>query len=189
MHVILNVSTNAGKWEDESLRRIDAHFSSLGSTEIRLNWDGIEMDDPDHFTDAGSDVFRKRLVKTVLPYVTTPTLYILTDSTIDHNNYSDEGNCHNRASTQLTTLFRSHGICASVDAIRGSGFVARAYANEHFRPRLIAHLANTPSSTTVLFMGGWNDITSHHPVDRILNSISSCVSIATSRPKVRSAAP
>ena len=43
---------------------------------------------------------------------------------------------------------------ATVDAINGSGFAARAYAGEHFAPRLRRMRADR---NAVLFVGGWND--------------------------------
>ena len=68
MNAILHIVTNAGKWKgSDSLDLIDLRLNTTGSTSIDLNWEGIDMADPDHFTDFGARVFGERFVNAVAP--------------------------------------------------------------------------------------------------------------------------
>lgn len=178
MNTVLHTVTNVGDWQGDTLRRIDERLENTGSLPVRLNWDGIEMDDPDHFTDAGAHVFASRLAEEVAPHVQTPTIHILTDSTVDYNDWSMEGEYDQKSSHTIIRAFHDRGISATVDAVGGSGFVAGAKYNKHFRTRLSRHMTTVHAPTTILLMGGWNDAFSGHSVTLILDCITSCVNIA-----------
>ncbi|RPF81763.1 MAG: hypothetical protein CBC65_001870 [Rhodothermaceae bacterium TMED105] len=180
MNRVFHIVTNAGEWQgSEILQLIDERLIEAGSNPIFVDWDGIEMDDPDHFTNSGAVLFASRLVDKVAPCVKTETLHVITDSTVDYNDWSENGVYTRESSKNIIDAFRKRGITATIDAISGSGFVARAVYNEHFRKRVVSHLTTTPLQTTILLMGGWNDVTSGHPITRILNAIASCVNAST----------
>ena len=185
MIAVFHVLTNAGPWKHTSVRlsEIDAALHSSGSIPIDLDWNDLEMDDPDHFTDVGAVEFAGRFVRTVVPHLRGyKQLYVLTDSTIDYNDRTVGGEWHGRASKYVESLFLKHDINASVDAVCGSGFVAGASDGQHFRNRLLNHLSHSLPSA-ILFMGGWNDV--HRPRVHVLNAIYNCVSIAQSGRKRR----
>ena len=76
-------------------------------------------------------------------------LHVVTDSTVG---YWDDG--VSWASARLERTLRAHNVRATVDAVNGSGFVARADEQLHFQARTgKIH----PSTTHVLVVGGWND--------------------------------
>ena len=179
MNTVLHVVTNAGTWRgQETLPLIDAQLNASGSIPVHVRWEGIEMDDPDHFTEAGSKVFARRFVDAVMPHLKTSVVHVITDSTVDHNDWSEDGMHHHReASERIVQAFRSRAILATVDAVSGSGFVARANEGKHFRARLVPHVTGYPRKT-IVFMGGWNDATSGYAVPRILHAVQACVHAA-----------
>lgn len=192
MNVVCHVITNAGRWKGPStLSQIDATLFRMHSLPIHVDWTDLEMIDDDHFTTRGAVDFAHRLVTSVLtalPRPLTQRLHVITDSTIDYNDWDDTNHHHHKqASNYLIALFESSGFSqVTVDAVGGSGFVSYP----HFRPRLKAHFASTTplpvancittnsTPTTILFMGGWNDLYSGHPLPRILRAVQECVDIA-----------
>jgi hypothetical protein len=185
MALVLHTATNVGNWQNSDLAALDEAMVRNGSHAVNFSWDCIEMDDPDHFTETGARDFADRLVSNVMPFLSRydrTTLHVLSDSTIDYNNWNyDTWVRHYRASTYISTRFREHGIHTTVDAINGSGFVAQAHQGKHFHARLSNFLCShhpPPHKTAILFIGGWNDITSSHPLQRILDAARECVSLA-----------
>lgn len=188
MNVVCHVITNAGRWKGPStLSQIDATLFQMHSLPVHVDWTDLEMIDDDHFTTRGAVDFAHRLVTSVLtalPRPLTQRLHVITDSTIDYNDWDDTHHHHHKeASKYLIALFESSGFSqVTVDAVGGSGFVSYP----HFRPRLKAHFASTATlpvtksitPTTILFMGGWNDLHSGHPLPRILRAVQECVDIA-----------
>ena len=98
---------------------------------------------------------------------------IVADSTIDHHNWSYDGEWTGWASA---TLREALGKRAIVDAVCGSGFVARATSNEHFYTRLSHHL-RTANVDAVVFVGGWNDVRAGRTNDACA-SARACVALA-----------
>lgn len=163
------------------LGAVDCALAREGSIPVALSWD-FEMDDPDHFSDAGAREFAQGLVAAVLPKLRqtqTTSVHVVTDSTIGYNDWSGRVH-HGNASRFLIDRFLEQGVAASVDAINGSGFTARARWDEHFRPRVSEHLLHRTQggSQAFLLIGGWNDVHSGHSIDRVAAAAASCARLA-----------
>ena len=135
---------------------LDATLVALGSNALHLPWHSFPLlDDNDHFTKRGQHTFHKALVAVV--GTRHPRILVLADSTIGY--YPD-------APEQLRRQFALQGVDATVDAICGSGFAARAIEGYHFRARWRSavrnsrHTVASPQYDAVLVIGGWNDV--HH---------------------------
>lgn len=169
--ISLHMKTNVHHWKHPWLKQIDDVLSK-NSREIDIDWNSCELEkgDSDHFTENGSKTFCYLLIKELSKYSDVKKLHIISDSTIAHNDYDGRV-----ASTRLETELQKIGIDASVDAISGSGFVARAWADEHYRARVTRHLkSHKGENHAILFIGGWNDIHSGTSLNRVLTAVSSC---------------
>ena len=173
--MLFHVVTCAAPWMDVRLAALDDELSRH-SAPIHVDWSHCELEDADHFTHEGSLVFARLLVNRLLSRVTTRRLLILTDSTVDHNDWTGDVR-HGNASRYIETLFLERGIHATVDAVRGSGFVALANDGLHFRPRLHQFMKMCTEPFNMLLVGGWNDISSGHSLERILSSVRSFVAL------------
>ena len=152
-----HVPTNVAPWSSPDLAVLDARLRATGSLELpgvdagrfALEADGL------HYTRAGQVAFTRHLVDAV---VRLPRpLLILSDSTIDHHNWDDDGNWTGWANALLVDALRARGVDdVVVDAVRGTGFVAGADSNQHFRARL-SRRWRTGFRGAVLMIGGWND--------------------------------
>ena len=140
-------------WTSHTMSMLDQivisrnHSSSL----IALDWEKFEYveGDPDHFTWKGFDLFCGNLSSKLAPYAQKiGKLLVLTDSTVGY--LGDDGARH------LATTLRNVGIPSVVDAVNGSGFVARSDEGLHFRQRL-SHQFTSNHFDSVLLIGGWND--------------------------------
>ena len=100
-------------------------------------------------------------------------MHVLSDSTIDHNDQNVRRACR-RASRDIVRRFARAGVRASVDAVCGSGFVARASYGEHFASRLRA-LRRGGFDAALLVVGGWNDATSGHSEARVVRAVARCL--------------
>lgn len=174
--------TSVRPWACENLTRLDATLAS-GSTPLALPWDTFELcGDGLHFTGPGFVAFASAF--TALWQGTgVRRLILVTDSTVDHHDYDAHGAWHGRGTRYLTSKLKAHVPEVIVDSIGGSGFVARADVNEHFRPRLRRHLANVDGAetaeTAVVLAGGWNDL-GYDPWSRVLECATACVTLSTS---------
>ncbi len=83
---------------------------------------------------------------------------VLADSTVDFHNWTADGEWTGWATAELVEAFARRNVCATVDSVCGSGFVARAREGEHFYARLSQHLRNDGYRGPVLLVGGWNDV-------------------------------
>ena len=98
--------------------------------------------------------FARAFAHTVSP-VRGERVCVLSDSTIGYHGAW--------ASEEVARRLREAGAGeVRVDAVNGSGFVARAWSGEHFYPRVTAMARAVPrdadrTGTAVVFVGGWND--------------------------------
>lgn len=133
-----------------------------------LPWETFELveDDPDHFTWNGFVAFSEALVRRLVvesPDKTDSRAWtILSDSTVDHNNYDERWERTGRADEHLTQLLHSAGVNATVDSVCGSGFLARKAEDLHFATRR----RRSDPKTNLLIVGGWNDETHQSSVRR-----------------------
>lgn len=176
---VFHTCTNVPPWDGvDAHARLDAALHEAGSTPVRLPWTDFETcEDGVHFTEAGYDAFCDALAVVLDKDVRAPVVLVLADSTIDHNDRDDDGTWHGRASARLRERVRPTRVV--VDAVCGSGFVARAREGEHFRARLARLLRGDPSlrDAALLLVGGWND--AGRPATRVCAAASACVALAT----------
>lgn len=150
---MFHVRIDSAPWgPDTDLGSLDAALRRCGSTQLNICMQNLPLEeDRDHFSRAGQRAFSTSLAN-ALPRDVSPLL-IIADSTIDFHNWSD-GEWTGWASSLLVEAF--HGKEIVVDAVCGSGFIARAHHGEHFHARLSKHLRQGFAGS-VLFIGGWND--------------------------------
>lgn len=154
-----HVLTNRPPWGPaDHLARVDAALSQSGSrplADLDVGAFGLEADG-DHYTREEYARFAAQLAHAVRDM---PFPLIVSDSTIDWHNHAateeDEWAWTGWASELLgAALGGDRGV---VDAVCGSGFVARAAQSEHFHARVSRHLRADARITDVVLVGGWND--------------------------------
>lgn len=139
-------------------------------TEFPLEADG------EHFTKDGQRAFHEAFSDALNRTIMDTRVLILSDSTIDFHNFSNDGEWTGWASAALKQTLAEHGIVdAVIDAICGSGFVARAQHGEHFYARLSHHLRNGYRGP-VVFVGGWNDVNTGR-IQETIEAMRKCTSI------------
>jgi hypothetical protein len=135
---------------------LDAALWESGSRPLDLPWEEFRLQaDGDHFTPAGLRAFAEAFARAVSP-LKGERVCVLSDSTIGEDAW---------ASDAVARALRARGARdVRVDAVNGSGFVARAWSGEHFYPRVRAMARAVAreeeedgSGTAVVFVGGWND--------------------------------
>lgn len=174
-----HVRIDTAPWgPDASLRRLDDTLRHLGSTCLSLDMSRIPLEsDGDHFTRAGQLAFHAALCEALRrrPLVGRLPVLVLSDSTIDHHNWTPDGEWTGWASSHLTEALAASGHAgAVVDAVRGSGFLSRAREGEHFYARLSHHL-RAGHRGPVVFVGGWNDARTGRP-DETMAAMRKCAS-------------
>lgn len=155
--MLVAVQCNAHIWASEQAHMLDEIAGNYVTGKINLPWDKFEYveGDSDHFTWAGFLTFADEFVNSCKPFVKQgESIFVITDSTIDHNNWVD-GTMTTAASDHVAQLLRTrlNLTQARVDAVSGSGFVARAHEGLHFRNRI----SSARGFDTIVVMGGWND--------------------------------
>ena len=157
---MFTVGTDVYPWQGSITFRVDATMRNCGATVLSLPWNAFTLivDDPEHFTWKGFERFCLSLGEKALE-AGIERVHIVSDSTIDHWNYSDGGTYTGRATSHLEkTLLRGFGISATVDAICGTGFIAGHDALQDFRARLRRDRSKLRAEgRAVLVIGGWND--------------------------------
>lgn len=146
--------SNRPPWgPSDDLARLDAVLCASGSIPLE-NLDvgafGLE-DDGNHYTQTEYRRFVTHLVHAVRDM---PHPLIVSDSTIDWHNYTRDWEWTGWASSCIRDALG--GRCV-VDAVCGSGFIARAAQNEHFYTRVSHHLRTNRDISDVVLLGGWND--------------------------------
>lgn len=155
--MLLHTRTDVTPWRHPTLAALDATLRAAGSTEVTLPWETCALEqDGLHFTLHGQRVFDTLFADAIvraLPVGHSPApLLVLTDSTVGYHDWSEDGQWHGRASRRLERVLSARGVNATVDAVCGSGFVARAREGLNFRARI----PDAPHD--VCFVGGWNDL-------------------------------
>ena len=132
------------------------------------------LPDGDHFTKTGQCIFSHTLAKALSERILSDTrILILSDSTIDFHNWSNHDEWTGWASSSLTEALAAFTLNnATIDAVCGSGFVARAQYGEHFHARLSHHF-RAGFRGAVVFIGGWNDANLLR-VNDVVRSIQKC---------------
>lgn len=170
---MFHVRIDSPPWgPDAGLASLDAALRTCGSTQLNIPMQSLPLEnDNDHFTRAGQRAFSTSVANALSRDVSP--LLIIADSTIDFHNWSD-GEWTGWATSQLVEAF--HGRDLVVDAVCGSGFIARSRHGEHFHARLSDHLRRGFRGS-VLFIGGWNDERTGRINDTIA-AIHKCGSLA-----------
>lgn len=159
MSRVYHIRTNVAGWQCAELALLDEALQAAGSTPIDLPWDRFELcEDGDHFTTRGALEFAHALGMAV----PLRGAVVVADSTIGHN-----------GELSANVLRNVYGA-RSVDAVCGSGFMARAWNGEHFRARVRRHTPPPPAA--VVLVGGWND--TWHRVERACAAAQACVTAA-----------
>ena len=171
--MLFHLRTNVHTWRSEWCQNLDRVLEEEGSRCVDVDWERIQtlVRDSDHLTERGFLSFSEQLAQILPPLLSgrTSRLLIVSDSTIGHNDRAG------KATRDLKRRFRARGIRVHVDSVCGSGFVAMAREGHHFRARLSSRQAGLPG-TAVLFVGGWNDVTSGHPEPRLHAAVRQCLS-------------
>lgn len=151
--------TNVAGWACDDLAALDAALEDAGSVPLDLPWHEFALEsDGDHFTDAGARTFAAALARAFATAragsLADARVHVVADSTVGHRPaYAD----------YVAAAFRARGAEATVTAVCGAGFVARADSGEHFR----ALRRRGGGEDAVIFVGGWNDLGSGHSVVRV----------------------
>ena len=158
---VYHLCTNVGPWACADLAALDTALARAGSVPLDVPWDTFALEeDGDHFTAEGAETFAHALVMT-LGEATPRNTLVIADSTMGH-----------RPIPGLPVSWE-------VDAVCGSGFVAMAWDDRHFRARL-RHEALSPLHwDAVVFVGGWNDVRqTTHSISRVCAAAEACVARA-----------
>ena len=180
-HLLVNVAP----WgPDADLARLDECLKTSGSTGVRLPWETYALEsDGDHFTRPAMEVFARDVSKAIHAE-SFKTIIVLSDSTVGFHDWDEEGKRTDWASLLIASELRNRTDGARdviVDAVNGSGFVARARQGEHFRARLskLLRTRTLHGPTLLLFMGGWNDAREGSQRTKIAcRSAHACVALA-----------
>lgn len=156
------LKTSVHVWRADVFDWMDRELASQGVQLLSLPWEHFPLyvHDRDHFTWLGFTRFAVALARAVAALGVT-TLRIYADSTIDFHNWSD-GTWTGRANQLLRGRLAATGVEAYVDAVSGSGFVARESTREDFASRV-------EPGAPVLLIGGWND--AHSPRHAVARGI------------------
>jgi hypothetical protein len=155
-----------------SLAALDYALRIQGSTQLNVTMQDIPLeDDGDHFTRAGQRAFSHALVRAI-PQNSSESMLVIADSTIDFHNWSGD-EWTGWASSVLVDAFQGRNVV--VDAVCGSGFIARSRHGEHFHARLSNHLRGGFRGG-VVFIGGWNDERTGR-IDDTIAAIHKCTSL------------
>lgn len=142
---VAHVRCNVPPWEHPTLERLDEALATAGSHPLHLEWHDLPLQaDGEHLTRDGVTRFAHRLGAAIEGAALGPLahVHVVTDSTVgDLAPWA-----HERVRRRLRRLARR----VTIDAVNGSGFVARAAWGEHFAARRRA-------ASLLLFVGGWND--------------------------------
>lgn len=167
--MIRHFRLDVAPWSHPDLARLDDVLRRF-STELEVDLGAFALEpDGDHFTRDGQRAFTEALVR-ALP--TEGAILVLADSTIDFHNWSSDGEWTGWASSLVRDALPGRDVV--VDAVCGSGFVARA--GEHFYARLSAHLRRGFHGTIVV-LGGWNDQRTGR-IEETANAMSRFASLA-----------
>lgn len=150
--------TDVHLWRSAFQCGLDEHMAVRGIELVDLPWAQYELlpHDRDHFTWEGYVAFSRGLAHALRACAAPDApVHVYADSTVDYWNWDAKGNWTGRASTALAAALAAVHLRASIDAVNGSGFVARHEERLDFRSRRRA--AAEESGATVVVIGGWND--------------------------------
>lgn len=184
-----HLRVSVGRWQSDDARRLDQALLASGSHAIDLPWDALEIcEDNLHFSTVGANAFARALCEAVaalwrqrrLPR----RLLVISDSTIGHHDYDDDGVWTGGASEALAAMLveEVEGLDdVHVDAVCGSGFVACAREGHNYRARLARRKREASSAEACLFIGGWNDLADRHSIVRTCAAAQAGVRLACRR--------
>lgn len=150
--------THTRPWTGPELQALDDTLEEAGSFPVLVPCHDLALEaDGEHFTREGFVAFATALATAFAQQTTDRPvgLKVLSDSTVDHHNWAD-GEYTGWANGIVQDAFARHARIprVHVDAVCGSGFVARCDDGVHFGARL----SPTEEDTAVLLVGGWNDV-------------------------------
>ena len=151
--MLITTLCNVPPWESVQMNFIDRECKQWSDSVLDAPWLEYEyLSDGIHFTWEAQLLFNGWLVDQLRPF--PEPLIIITDSTVGHHDWKN-GKWHGKASKHLLQMLLQIGKKkVTVDAICGSGYVARAEFGENFRPRIASKQAE---NATMVVIGGWND--------------------------------
>ena len=181
---MFNLKCDVHIWKSDKMRCVDEVMKDIGSTELVLPWKSFKLlKDEQHFTLRSQIEFEKEFASKLSDQMKgkPSSILVLADSTVGYHDWDGDiwhGRASKRLERELQNLDPSRKIVVHVDAVCGSGFVARSEFNEHFRARMSTKMRMVPWDV-VVFVGGWND--EHVDVDRLRLAIQGCRHIVRSR--------
>lgn len=174
---MLASKTNTHLWKNQTCNKIDNILKNNNLTLFNLPWSKFNLykNDLNHFTTAGFKIFSNSLANFIKNYVSKnlsniqkPSIYIISDSTIDYWNYDNNNNINNKANNYLKK--KLYPFKLTIDAVSGSGFCALKHDNKDFIYRLNKQLNENSKYDLIIIIGGWNDI--DYSINEIDNSIN-----------------
>jgi hypothetical protein len=186
------VATDVAPWRDPRLARLDAALAAAGAVPLVLPWADFALEaDGRHLAPAGFAAFADALARALPRDDDDGVVLVLADSTVDHNDRDAAWDYTGVATSRLRVALHPRRVV--VDAVAGSGFVARAREGLHFRLRLADQLRRLRhgrkkrkrgaaedaegEEVTVVLVGGWNDL--GRGLDVVLPAATACVRLAT----------
>jgi hypothetical protein len=168
---MLALRTSVHIWQNPTTVFVDKLLSKYNFTLLDLDWSNFELlkNDKDHFTWKGYVRFCNALAQ-ALNKKGVEKICIFSDSTID---YWNDPNSY--ANTYLQKELAKKNITSIVDAVNGSGFVARGIMSSgdfYSRIRRHARRGSIDKNSTIMFIGGWNDAHCEHKLEREIRRIS-----------------
>ena len=147
---MLALRVNSYIWKCPLNKYIDNQLSKANIKLIDIPWNKCKLirNDLNHFTWKGYKKFCIYLnieLKKLLQ--SESRLHIIADSTIDYHNYTKNYIYNGKANKFLKLYLKNFKV--TIDAQCGSGF--------HTSVSFIDRLSKVPKSSTILFVGGWND--------------------------------
>lgn len=164
--MMFHLKCNVDRWKSDTMRTLDRLLTTQSSTEMNLPWEILDLlEDGEHFTPTAQLTFETEFSRELmrrLPSNERRNLSVLVvgDSTIGHHDWHRDV-WHGAASRRLAETVRHTLQCrrVEVDAVCGSGFIARSEYNEHFHARLAKWTRTGRSDPwdVIVLVGGWND--------------------------------
>lgn len=159
--LMIALRVNTFIWKSSFNKYVDNKLTQSGVKLLDLQWHLCEYvkNDPEHFTWKGFKTFCKLLKNKINEVLKNDSkIHIISDSTIDYNNYDKNYRYTGKANKFLKLYFNNK---VSIDAQCGSGF--------HAPINFIERLSKVPKNSIVLFIGGWNDYSYSEIKKNIIN--------------------
>ena len=168
--LLLSTPCNVHTWKSEDMSEIDIRVGKECDHILNLEWGKYGMQaDGIHFTEDGQEAFQNDLVAEMSKAISLRAkeedalhaVYVVTDSTVGHQDFSESGEWTGGASKALERKIREStgASVVHVDAACGSGYVAGHLFRRRVQRIVTRHKEEEGGDkpAAMLIMGGWND--------------------------------